>query len=364
MKSKLRVTITRVLEQCIQCNLCVKECTFLQENGDPFDLATLFQAQPGSTTAFACSLCGLCTAVCPKQVDPAQLFLHQRQNVVRASARQYKEHKPLRGYERLGSSRLLSWYGLPDRCDTIFFPGCALPGTRSRRVLDVTRELQAHIPSLGVLLDCCTKPSHDLGAETFFRQQFKRIQDFLKANSIHNILVACPNCYRMFSEYGTGLNVQTIYEVLQPHPLNPPLNITVHDPCGVRFQPHIHQAVRTLLQRSNATITEMKHHGVKTLCCGEGGGVGYLHPKLARSWTAKRGAEAEEKKVITYCAGCSHYLGQEMDTSHILDLLFEPEQTMAGCEQITSSPFTYWHRFRIKQQLRNILAPVNQGSLA
>ncbi len=364
MKNKLPAAINRVLEQCIQCNICVKECSFLQQNGDPLDLATLFQAKPGSETAFSCSLCGLCTAVCPKGVAPAELFLRQRQNVVHATDHQYKEHQPLRNYEKMGSSKLLSWYGLPDHCDIIFFPGCALPGTRPQRVLDVITQLQVQFPSLGVVLDCCTKPSHDLGDQTFFRQQFKRIQDFLTTRSIHNILVACPNCYRMFKEYTPDLNVQTIYEVLRPQPLNPPQAITVHDPCGVRFEPHIHRAVRELLHRSNATITEMKHHGEKTLCCGEGGGVGYLDRELAQSWTTRRGDEAGNQKVITYCAGCTHYLGQQMDASHLLDLLFEPQKTMAGLEKVASSPFTYWHRFRLKHKLQKLLLPMDQGSLA
>ncbi|MDA3969985.1 MAG: (Fe-S)-binding protein [Desulfobulbaceae bacterium] len=362
--SQLRAAINRVLEQCIQCNICVKECSFLQQNGDPLDLATLFQTEPSSTLAFSCSLCGLCTALCPKDVDPAALFLHQRQNVVHLTALNYKGHQPLRNYEKMGSSKILSWYGLPEHCDTIFFPGCALPGTRSQRVLDVISQLQVQFPSLGVVLDCCTKPSHDLGDETYFRQQFKRILDFLNAKAIRNILVACPNCYRMFKEYGTELKVEMIYERLEPQPHNPPQRITIHDPCGVRFQPHIHHAVRHLLQRSNATITEMKHHGEKTLCCGEGGGVGFLHQELAQSWTTRRRDEAGNQKVITYCAGCTHYLGQQMDASHLLDLLFEPHQTMAGLEKVASSPFTYWHRFRLKHKLQKLLLPMDQGSLA
>ncbi len=364
MKSKLSVAIQRVQDQCIQCNICVKECTFLKENGDPLDLATFFTAEPLSSLPFSCSLCGLCSAVCPKDVDPADLFFQQRRHLVQTTALRYKEHGPLRHYEKMGRSKILSWYGLPSHCDTVFFPGCALPGTRQQRVLDVVLNLQKQIPGLGVVLDCCTKPSHDLGDRAVFRKQFQRIHDFLHKKGIRNVLVACPNCYRMFNDYGKGFKVETIYERLTPHPGNPPQTITVHDPCGVRFQPQIHQAVRQLLEKSHATINEMVHHGPKTICCGEGGGVGFLRPDLAQDWTRKRGDEAGGQKVITYCAGCSHYLGREMNASHLLDLLFEPEKTMAGQEKVASSPYTYWHRFRLKQKLNKLLAPCDQGSLA
>lgn len=364
MKSKHSVAIKHVLSNCVQCNICVKECTFLEKNGDPFDLATLFHQNKSRETVFSCSLCGLCTAVCPKDVNPAELFLQQRQHLVKTTTQHYKEHNPLRGYEKMGRSKWLSWYGLPHHCDTIFFPGCALPGTRSQRVLDVVSSLQQQIPKLGVLLDCCSKPSHDLGDHDFFKKQFSRIQTFLEAKSIKTVLVACPNCYRMFKDYGLNINVQTIYEVIPPQLQNKPQAITIHDPCGVRFYPEIHQAVRGLLQKSNATLSEMKHHGIKTLCCGEGGAVAYLNKELAQGWTDKRAEEAGEQKVITYCAGCTHFLGQKIDASHILDFLYAPTKTMAGTEKIATSPFTYWHRFQLKYKLRKQLNPVEQGSLA
>lgn len=363
MKSKQDQVIKHVLDNCIQCNICVKECAFLQKNGDPLQLATHFQKNPVAETAFSCSLCGLCTAVCPKDVNPDELFLRSRQHLVATTNKKHNEHNPLRSYEKMGKSKLLSWYGLPEGCDTIFFPGCALPGTRATRVIDVIKDLKTSIPKLGVLLDCCSKPSHDLGEQSIFEQHFHKIENFLKTNGIKTVLVACPNCYRIFKEY-SKYAVQTIYERLPAQNQNTPQNITIHDPCGVRFYPDTHQGVRVLLQKSNGTITEMKHHGVKTLCCGEGGAVGFLAPSLAKGWTAKRGEEALNQKVITYCAGCTNFLGQKMDASHILDFLYEPEKTMAGQEKVSTSPFTYWHRFHLKRKITKLLKPIRTGTLA
>ena len=131
-----------VVENCVDCSICVKQCQFLRAHGSPRSLAELFLKEPDSDLAFHCSLCRLCTAVCPKDVDPADLLMSQRCQVVSHNKGRHGQHRPLLSYEKRGSSRLFSWYGLPKECDTIFFPGCALPGSRQQRVLDLFRQLQ------------------------------------------------------------------------------------------------------------------------------------------------------------------------------------------------------------------------------
>ena len=85
--------------------------------------------------------------------------------------------------------------------------------------------------------------------------------------------------------------------------------ITIHDSCAVRFEEPVHAAVRDLVSAKGLTIEEMPHHGKKTLCCGEGGSVGFLAPELAKNWGNFRKKEAAGRRIITYCAGCANYLG-------------------------------------------------------
>ena len=85
-----------------------------------------------------------------------------------------------------------------------------------------------------------------------------------------------------------------------------------------------------MVSAKGLTIEEMPHSGVKTLCCGEGGSVGFLAPELSKKWGNLRKKEADGRRIITYCAGCANLLGSLTPTSHVLDLLFEPEATMAG----------------------------------
>ncbi|WP_246153126.1 TVP38/TMEM64 family protein [Oryzomonas rubra] len=89
----------------------------------------------------------------------------------------FREHRGLLGYERTGTSRRFSWYGLPEGCTTIFFPGCALPGTRPGVTVAVYERLKEVFPDLGLLFNA-PKPSS--GPVTYvnrlrLKSRFKRI---------------------------------------------------------------------------------------------------------------------------------------------------------------------------------------------
>ncbi len=353
----LRQELDAVSETCIRCNLCEKECAFLQKYGNPKDIADQYDPalKENRDMPFECSLCRLCTAVCPAGVDPAELFLRMRQEAVRRGGGDFPEHKGQRDYERRGTSRAYSYYGLPKGCDTVFFPGCALSGSRSEKVILSYEKLQRKIPSLGIVLDCCTKPSHDLGREKYFAAMFGEMRDYLTENGVRHVLVACPNCYRVFARYGTGLSTKMIYDLLASEPDDtkgetPDEKVTVHDPCVVRFEDGMHDAVRAIIRSRGYTVEEMVHAGRKTLCCGEGGSVGALVPALAANWGRLRQKEAAGMKIITYCAGCAASLSRLAPTVHVLDAFLESKP---GGSKVAKPPLTYWKRLRLKSWFKS-----------
>ena len=101
---------------------------------------------------------------------------------------------------------------------------------------------------------------------------------------------------------------------------------------------------------------DMPHQRSKTLCCGEGGAVGCLSPELARNWGRIRKEETAGRRMVTYCGGCAGFLGALTPTSHILDLVFEPEATISGKVKVSRAPFTYWNRIRLKARFKKMLA--------
>ncbi len=346
-------------EQCVHCGLCVRECAFLQENGTPGAIAANRGGREPEL-AFACSLCGLCGAVCPPAVGlrPDRLFLAMRREAVARGRADLAPYRALLFYEKMGSSRWLAGAFLPRDCDTVFFPGCALPGSRPDLLRGLVAHLRRNMPRLGIVLDCCTKPSHDLGRQEYFESRFHGLRRELLARGVRNVLVACPSCHRVFRHHGHGLRVSTVYEHMEPLPRagHPPVEVTVHDPCGAREEPAIHAAVRRLAEAGSLTVREMEHHGARTICCGEGGAAGCVRPEFARQWSRRRKEEAGNRRVVTCCAGCLGFLEPLVETSHILDLLLMPGAALAGRLRISRPPRTYLNRFFLKRWLGKMFA--------
>ena len=350
-----------VLERCIECKLCQKECRFLQKYGKPRFIAEVFDAADSAhqRMVFECSLCGLCSAVCPVAVRPDRMLLEMRREVVALGQGVFRQHSNLLRYESRGISKHFTYYALPGNCNSVLFPGCALSGTRPGRVVQLFELLRRYIPSLGIVFDCCAKPSHDLGRSDYFHYVFGELKEYLLRNGVQNVLVACASCHQSFKEHGGPLAVKMVYEVFSewgiPERAKACGVVGLHDPCAIRFETPVNAAVREIVKRVGLDIDELPHHGSKTLCCGEGGAVGFLAPELAKSWGAIRATEAGGRKIITYCAGCAGYLNSTLSVEHLLDLIFEPHETLTGRVKVSRSPVTYWNRIRLKRHFKKIV---------
>jgi uncharacterized membrane protein YdjX (TVP38/TMEM64 family)/Fe-S oxidoreductase len=347
-----------IRENCTDCGDCRKACAFLSHYGSPKRIAHDFDfaLAPGQAITYECSLCGLCTAVCSEQLDPARLFLEVRRRCVADGNFDPSPYRAILGYEKLGVSPLFSWYGLPAGCDTVFFPGCSLPGTRPAVTMKMYRQLQDLIPGLGLVLDCCAKPSHDLGRTNRFQTLFRKMQDRLADQGIRTVLTACPSCTKIFRQYGQGLRVRTVYETLHEHGCGSAsqeggISAGVHDPCALRGDLVTQQAVRGLLSGMGHSLVETKGQQ-QTLCCGEGGTVGAVNPRFAGAWVESCGWAAGGKTMITYCAGCTATLNRAFPTIHIADLLYRPAAALQGKLKIARAPLTYWNRLRLKQRMK------------
>jgi uncharacterized membrane protein YdjX (TVP38/TMEM64 family)/Fe-S oxidoreductase len=358
-RSALRRLLAGTAEGCTDCGLCVAECGFLQKYGTPGEIARRYDpsSREGRVLPFECSLCRLCDAVCPVGLDPRALFLEMRRESVDRDGGAHSEHGGLLAYERRGMSRRFTWYGLPEGCRTVFFPGCALPGTRPVRTRELFETLRGQDPSLGIVFDCCGRISHDLGREAHFASMFSEMRDWLLEKGVREVLVACPNCHDMFREYGCGLAVRTVYEVLpEGKPPSSAANgdVLIHDPCGVRFHGAAHAAVRRLIAGQGFRTADLDHTGERTLCCGSGAGVECLSPGLSGRWSDRTAAEIGNRRTVTYCAGCANQLGGRSRVVHVLDVLREPERALAGKSRVAKTPFTWLNRLRLKAHFRKM----------
>jgi uncharacterized membrane protein YdjX (TVP38/TMEM64 family)/Fe-S oxidoreductase len=356
--------LKNIRERCTECGACVKSCAFLSYYGTPKAMATGFDfsSPRHQAIAYECSLCSLCSAVCPEKLDPFRLFLEIRRQHVEGGHFEESAYGAILGYEKRGTSPLFSWYGLPEGCDTVFFPGCTLPGTRPTVTQRMFQDLQKAVPALGIVLDCCAKPSHDLGRQAHFDSVFGEMIGYLSHHGVKRVLVACPNCFKIFQHHGNGIAVQAVYEFIHANGFsagskNEGREVGVHDPCALRNEVPVQKAVRGLLSEMGLTIAELKHRGRRTVCCGEGGMVGFVKPEFAKAWGTIRQREADGRPMVAYCAGCTGFLNRVSPTIHIADLLYRPEAALNGKLKVARAPFTYWNRLMLKRRLRQELNP-------
>ncbi|QXE90946.1 VTT domain-containing protein [Geomonas subterranea] len=359
LRPALRAKLAATKAGCTDCGACLHDCAFLKRFGTPGGIARSCDPSDRSSLcrSFECSLCGLCSQLCPERLDLDGMFLEMRREAVERGVGEFQEHAPLIGYERAGTSRRFSLYLLPEGCSTIFFPGCSLSGTRPDALKMILAALRESDQGVGIVFDCCLKPSHSLGRERYVSAMFDEMNAWLTGQGVTEVLVACPNCQTMFQTLGKGLKVRTVWERLAESGMRlAPVSgtVTVHDPCVLRGATSVHGAVRDLLRRQGMTVEEMPHSGEKTLCCGKGGAVDLLNPDLAGSWGELRKQEAAGRRTVTYCAGCVQALGAHTPTWHVADLLFSPGQAMAGKKMGASGLFTYVNRLRLKRSLRRM----------
>lgn len=355
-------TIGCVAEQCTECGVCVRECDFLQQYGTPGKIAKSYLSgdEACCRNSYYCNLCGLCSAVCPANLAVKEMFISLRRAAVRQGDGHFKGHKSILNYEKIGSSRAFSCLLLPDCCTTVFFPGCTLPAIRPKQTLELFDFLNKQIPRLGFVLNCCNKPSHDLGRQQDFLENFGRKIEDLRDHGVKKVITVCPNCFQIFRKYGGDIKVTIAYSHLRLSKelatddncqmRIEPRMCTVHDPCVLRFDPEIQQEVRQLAKGRGLAVTEMAHNGRSTQCCGEGGAVSNLTGGKGNGWKKKRLNEAGSLLLLTYCAGCTvAFLPRE--SSHILDILFPGKDVEHKVIKPTRFPFTYLNRLQLKRKL-------------
>jgi Fe-S oxidoreductase len=341
---------------CTGCGKCRAVCPFLQVYGTPKEICGGAEGpERVRDIAYRCSLCGLCNEVCPENLDLSSFFMEMRHSAVDAGVVTWRPYLPILFYEWVGRSHLFSLEILPQGCDTVFFPGCALPGAYPEETLSLFQRLRLLQPHLGIILDCCNKPSHDLGRAKVFASRFDKLLSRLTASRISTVITACPSCTELFRSFAPQLHTTTVYQYLaerqSPVSLPAATALTVHDACVLRRDSGTQLAVRSLLFSLGYQVVEMDHSHQQTLCCGQGGMVAAVDRPLAAAWREQRLAENQGKTMLVYCAGCAAGLGSTAPVLHLAQLLAQ-HKGVTQPRRPVSPPFTYCHRLRLKWRLR------------
>jgi len=335
-------------------------CRFLAESGSPVSLAMqgLSSDKDADTLAirsYDCSVCGLCSAVCPVAATPERMFKEFRNHAQANGLFKLQRYSPLLKYERLGRHFPFKGEFIPASCKTVFFPGCTLPAMHPEATTMTYKILKRLDPKLGLVFNCCSKPSKMLGLNDKYEEQLSSLVQRLERKGVGRILTDCPNCYMTFKEFNTKLEIVSVYQALKSSGFAPVIpaikEVTVHDPCVTRYETEMHKHVRALIKSTGVRVIEMKHSRTKTLCCGEGGATQFYNKGYAKNWSRKRIGEARRTGVpiVTYCAGCVNFLGGKYPTIHVLDLLTVKRKNIP---KPATFPFNYLNRLILRFSIR------------
>ena len=175
--------------------------------------------------------------------------------------------------------------------DILFWVGCS--GSFDDRAKKITKALvkiltkcKVNFAVLGTEENCSGDPAKRAGNEFTFQMQALMNIQVLNAYEIKKIVTACPHCFNTLkNEYPElGGNYEVIHHTqliqdliltgkltLEGNQVYKGKKITFHDPCYLGRANDVYEAPRSLIEKLDAELVEMKRCKTNGLCCGAGG---------------------------------------------------------------------------------------------
>ena len=206
---------------------------------------------------------------------------------------------------------------LKDAANLYFNPGCALSIYRPENVKTIFDYLLKNFPEIKMHDICCR---HD---------------PKLPGGSV--IINVCAGCGKRFGSLYDGVSTISLWEVIReldnfPFPDHKGMEVSIHDPCPVRNEPGVHEAVRAILKKMKIRIVEAENIGTNSVCCGDS-----LYPSCDKEKifaAMKRRADSMPcENVAVYCVSCvkAMHIGGKVPR-HLVDLLLGKATDPQECD--------------------------------
>jgi len=183
--------------------------------------------------------------------------------------------------------------------EVLFWVGCA--GSYDDRYKRVTRAFVRILDAAGIRFavlgteeSCTGDPARRAGNEFLFQMQAMSNIQVLNGYAIKKIVTACPHCFNTLKNEYPELGGE--YEVIHHSVFLQQLidnglialkeggsfkgkKITYHDSCFLGRANNIYEAPRSVLERLDADLVEMKRCRSRGFCCGAGGAQMFKEPE-------------------------------------------------------------------------------------
>lgn len=356
--------------KCIDCKACMKNCPMLDEFcTSPKELLGRIgsaDTQP-LELPFSCSLCQYCARVCPKDINFSTLFHPMREHIIASGS---VSSKPLSkglsvvaNHQKLSFSKAFSssFPKAGKKAKTAFIPGCSLASYSPELVISSHKYLQRKIGDVGLIIQCCGKPTLSVGDLEKFSEYYSRLEKMMDKMGCDTVITSCQNCYKTIGKYSPHIKVISLWEVMAD--LGVPEKaagvgrgidamFALHDPCPTRNVASMHEAVREIVRQLGLNMVEFESNRSLTACCGQGGMIGLTSPNLGIRQMKKRASEGKEADyIITYCESCVESMqSADAKSLHLLDIVFGNNFEGRDLNQIRPGFAGKWlNRYKIKR---------------
>ncbi len=328
-------------EGCLGCEVCSSVCPVLGESAlvgtwypGPRGLGGLSRSGPlleaaGGEVAL-CTLCGACSSMCPVGAS-------NHDTVAALRARILEEHEESAPEAHRALPAVLAEHGNvygtalepiegPRRTDAeiAFFPGCSLSYFERESAAATVKLLEAlGVPFSIVDGACCGGPLDVLGLDAP-AEAVEKNREAVKKTGAKVVVATCPRCaHRLSHDLDLeGVRVEhtleTLDRILEGSPALERIReklggrvVTYHDPCELGRYRGLYENARRVLELAGVRLVEMDRARDRSACCGAGGGLRSVNPKLSREISRRRVAEAIDTGadiLLTECPSCLHNL--------------------------------------------------------
>jgi Fe-S oxidoreductase len=211
-----------------------------------------------------------------------------------------------------------------EKPEVLFWVGCA--GSFDDRAKKVTKAIAKILHATGVKFavlgteeSCTGDPAKRAGNEFLFQMQAMNNIMILNGYEVTKIVTGCPHCFNTLKNEYPSLGGN--YEVLHHSQLLQQLidtgklkvaggpfkgkKIVFHDPCYLGRANNEYEAPRSVIQKLDIYLSEMKRSKANGLCCGAGGAQMFKEPENGlKDINIERAEEALQSDPDVIAVGC------------------------------------------------------------